>query len=348
MANLQADSILDDVLITDRNLGKGSFTQLGHSLQKYPFFKHMMQQNRHSMEGGIGIQRNIVVANQGNARRTGLGATDVLNQSDVFKQIYVPWTHYTASGLLFRQQLAMNRGSAQIVSRVKAANDDMMIGLCVLIEADFWAIHPGSGTTDQLFPASYWIPWVTSTGAFAGGDPSGFSGGAGGLTAAAAPNNQNWTVTYTDMTVSDGIEKWREAATKTQFESPVDYSGYGSGADKYGYYCGYGVIKKLENALMGQNDNLGNDVASKDGLTLFRRIPVTYVPALDAKTGSPVYGINWDEFEVGFLDGEYMVTSDWSVVKGAHTSLEKHTDVTLNTVCNNRREQFVMATTTIA
>lgn len=348
MADLQAQAILDDVRVTDRELGKGSFTQNANTLQKYVFVKHMMQQHRHLFTGGIGLQWNLMVGTSGTARATGLFATDITNQTDVMRQASVDWTHYTVSGLLSRQQLNMNKGSAQIVDRVKMANANMDIDMAKLWEQHWWANHPGSGTTNQLYGASYWIPWVTSTGAFVGGDPSGFSGGAGNLMVASAPTAQNWSATFTDLTVSDGIEKWREAATKTAFESPIDYSGYGSGADSYGYYSGYANIRKMENSLMGQNDNLGNDLASKDGLTLFRRVPVTYVPALDAKSGNPIYGINWDELSIGFLEGEYMNTTEWDWMAGAHTSLVKFKDCTLNTRCTDRRAQFVLATAAIA
>jgi SAM-dependent methyltransferase len=41
--------------------------------------------------------------------------------------------------------------------------------------------------------------------------------------------------------------------------------------------------------MSGSDDNLGNDIASQDGETHFRKIPVRWVPFLEADTTNPVY-----------------------------------------------------------
>lgn len=352
MPNLQADQVLDELILTQKNLGRGSFTDISTSLQDHVFFKRLIQQ-KSKEETGYALQWNIMKTTSGNARRTGLLATDSTNQADVMAVATAPWTHYTTSAVIDRRQISMNSAPEKIVDRVTVARADALTDLAKLMEPDGWAVHPGSGTTDQLYGIPYWVCWTDNSGTnanggFDGGNPSGHTG-AGGLAVASAPNFNNWCAKYTAMTKTDGIKKMREAAVKCGFAPPVQTPGYGTGTPSYGYYAPYSVISALETALESQNDNLGNSVSSKDGMTLFRRVPVEYVAALDSKgAAAPVYGINWDEFDIGVLAGENLRETPWEKSGTAHTAYQMFVDISLNTRCYNRRAQFVLATTTVA
>jgi len=137
-----------------------------------------------------------------------------------------------------------------------------------------------------------------------------------------------------------------ESATKTRFMPPVDVPEYNTG-NRYAYYTNYDVLSLLEEALEDQNDNLGNDIASKDGRTMFRRVPVNWVPYLDANNleggeQDPVYGINWGEFKVVFLKGFYLKEGKPMMSPKQHNVFESHVDLTYNFQCTNRRAQFVL------
>ena len=218
----------------------------------------------------------------------------------------------------------------------------------MICETNFWS-KPGS-SSDSLDPfgVPYWVTTTgySTTGGFDGGRPVGFTD-VGGLDPNTYPRWKNWTYKYVNVSKPDLIRGWREAATKTDFRPPVDgpYSNMGS---MWGYYTNYSVLSTLEEILESQNDNLGNDVASKDSLTTFRRIGVEWVPWFDNNSGTtdttdPVYGLNWSVFKPCFLTGEYMKETKVKPHPYQHRTLVQYTDLTHNFFCVDRRKNFVLS-----
>jgi hypothetical protein len=219
-----------------------------------------------------------------------------------------------------------------------------MIDLAKHMEERFWTKPAASTDSSRMYGIPYWIVYpgtVSGNGAFDGGNPSGFSAGAGNLDSTTYSAWKNWAATYAAVTSTDLIRKWRRAATFTNFKAPVPSPSYNTG-NNYGYYTNYNVIGPLEEALEAQNDNLGNDIASKDGRLLFRQVPVTWVPYLEANTANPVYGINWGVLKPAFLAGEYMREEGPNPASSQHTVFVTHVDTTLNLMCTNRRMNFVL------
>lgn len=251
----------------------------------------------------------------------------------------------TTNYAIERREIAMNRSPAQIVDLVRIRRHDAMVDLAKHMETRFWSAPTSSSNNTQMYGIPYWISWADSTGDFAGGDPSGFSAGAGGLSSSTYPQWQNWSAKYTNVTSIDLVRKWRKAATFTNFRAPVAGNEYGAaGRGKYGFYTNYDVIGPLEEVLESQNENLGNDIASKDGQLLFRQIPVTWVPELNSRSGDPVYGINWSVLKPAFLAGEYLREEGPAKASNQHTVFLTHVDLTMNLICHNRRANFVLAT----
>ena len=279
----------------------------------------------------------------GATRDTGLYEVDNVNVSDVMTTATVPWRHMTTNYAIERREIAMNRSPAQIVDLVRIRRHDAMVDLAKHMESRFWSAPTASSDNLKMYGIPYWISWVTSTGDFVGGNPTGFSSGAGGIDASTTSNWQNWSATYTNITSVDLVRKWRKAATFTNFRPPVAGAEYGGGRNNYGYYTNYNVIGPLEEVLESQNDNLGNDIASKDGKLLFRQTPVTWVPELEARGGYPIYGINWSVLKPGFLAGEYLREEGPNAAANQHTVFTTHLDLTMNLLCHNRRANFVLA-----
>lgn len=97
-------------------------------------------------------------------------------------------------------------------------------------------------------------------------------------------------------------------------------------------------VGHLEEVLEAQNDNLGNDVASKDGAVQFRRIPVEWVPWFDNNSGTvdttnPIYGINWTVFKPCFLSGEYMKETKVAPHPLHHRTITQFIDCSYNFFC---------------
>lgn len=343
MPNLQADDIVDLVKTTQKDLGELKWTEIATDLQEHVALPHLLSAEKVGFDSGYGIQWNLMTEHSGAAHDTGLYAVDNVNVADVMQQAFIPWRHVTTSYAIERRELAMNREPRRIVDLVKVRRADAMLGLAEHMEARFWQAPTGPND-DRLFGVGYWTVYNATTG-FNGQNPAGFSDVAGlDSTATAFSRWRNFTAQYTNVTQADLIKKWREAAVKTHFKplASMNQPSY-AGADKYGYYTNYAVLGTLEEELRTQNDNLGNDIAPKDGQVVFRRVPVTYVPYLDKAANDPIYGINWSVFQPVFLSGEYMREMGPNVASNQHTVLNTHIDCTLNVRCTNRRRLFVLA-----
>ena len=345
MATLQAADIADLITTTQRDLGRLRWTDLSYDLQEYVALPSILQREKVSYQSGQALQWNVMTGTSGATRDTGLYEVDNVNVADVMQTATVPWRHMTTNYAIERREIAMNRSPAQIVDLVRIRRHDAMVDLAKHMETRFWSAPTASSDNLQMYGIPYWVSWVAdATGDFVGGNPSGFSSGAGGLDSATHSQWQNFSATYTNVTSVDLVRKWRRAATFTNFRAPVAGNEYGSSSrGKYGFYTNYDVIGPLEEVLEAQNENLGNDIASKDGKLLFRQIPVTWVPELNSRGGDPVYGINWSVLKPGFLAGEYLREEGPAKASNQHTVFLTHVDLTMNLICHNRRANFVLA-----
>jgi len=342
MATLQADDIVDLITITQKDLGKMRWTDLSYDLQEYVALPSLLQKEKVAYGSGYGMQWNVMTGTSGATRDVGLYEVDSVNVSDVMTTGSVPWRHMTTNYAIERREIAMNTGAAQIVDLVKIRRHDAMVDLAKHVESRFWAKPDTSADNLRIFGVPYWIVYNNSDG-FTGGNPSGFSGGAGGLDSSTYTNWKNWSATYTSVTSADLVTKWRKAATFTNFKAPHAAPSYGQAA-RYGYYTNYNVVAGLESLLGGQNDDLGYDIASMDGRVVFRGTPVTWVPHLENFSGDPIYGINWGQFKPAFLSGEYLREEGPVKASNQHTVFQTHLDLTMNIMCTDRRSNFVLAT----
>ena len=243
----------------------------------------------------------------------------------------------------------MTRSPARLVNLLQTSRVDAMTDLAELMEGNFWSKPTSSSDNLAPYGVPYWINTTSysTTGGFNGGRPTGFTD-VGGLDPNTYSRWKNWNAQYVAVSKSDLIRKWREAATKTEFKPPVD-GPFSNMKSNWGYYTDYTVLGTLEEILESQNDNLGNDVASKDGNTIFRRIPVEWVPYFHNNSGTgdttnPIYGINWAVFKPCFLQGEYMKETKVQPHPYQHRTLVSYTDCTMNFSCvDRRRGGFVLS-----
>lgn len=334
---LQADQIADLVTTTQRDLGRLKWTDIYTPLQEYVALPSLLQKEKVSFSSGYGIQFNVMVGNSGAAKNTGLYAEDSTNVSDVMKVANLPWRHQVTSYAFEKREISMNGDPARIVELIKTRRVDAMLSLAELMENNFWGKPVDSADEETPYGVDYWIVPHATEG-FNGGAASGFTEVAG-LNPDTYTNWRNWTAQYAAVTKTDLIRKWRKAATKTRFMSPVAQPQYNTG-DRFGFYVNYDTLAALEEILEDQNDSLGNDIASKDGQVLFRGNKVRWVPKLDADATDPVIGINWGVFKPVFLKGEYMRESAPKEAANSHNTMEVFVDNTMNFECRDRRRTF--------
>jgi len=341
---LTAEQIADLVKAVDPDKGRDRWTNIATTLQQYIAMKRLTKDGRVQRYTGRGVQENVMVDDLGTARNVGLYATDVVAVKDIMATLSIPFRHTTGNWSIDRRELSMDQGSPQkIYDLLLSRKVGARISLAKRMEIDFWAAPLNDDTTP--FGVQYWIvkdPTTTPDGAFNGGNPSGFSGGAGSIDSATFTAWKNWTGGYANVTKDDLVRKMRKAYTFIEFEPPVESPDYYSGMD-YEIFCNYNVRGKLEEVGENQNENLGRDIASMDGVTTFRAAPLVWVPQLETDTTDPVFFINWKNFAIVVLEDEFLVETSLPPQHPQHTVLRNHLDLSWNTRAHNRRNLAVIS-----
>ena len=147
------------------------------------------------------------------------------------------------------------------------------------------------------------------------------------------------------MSKGDGIAKLRDVADDCNFESPVDIADFRKGrGDTFRLYGGKPTIRAFENVGEQQNENLGRDIASMDGVITFRRNPLVRVPKLDAMTTSaPIIGINWDWARLAFLKGDYLHRHKPRGLDAQPNTIVVDLDLTWQLYFEDLRSHFMLA-----
>ncbi len=331
---LLATGLGDLVNSTLRDLGKGRFTDISSPLQRHTAMRNLLRKNRVEIKSGYGLQWDVKVTLSGAAQNVGLAPTDNVNITDSLVQAQADWRNTTTNYAIIGQEEAFNEEPSRIVNLIKTRRIDCLESLAELMEGNFWG--PPVALTDTLTPwgVNTWIV-KNATAGFNGGVPSGYT--TIGLNPTTYPAWKNYSFPYTSVSRDDFIRAARKGATFTDFQPAVDGIPTFDTGDVYGWYTNYGVLGPLEEALESQNDNLGPDIASMDGKTLFRRLPVTWIPKLEADTTNPFYGVDWGWFKTFILKGWWLKETFVPIMPGQHTVSGVFMDCTYQWVARNRR-----------
>ena len=347
MATLTIEQIDDLVLLTQKELGKMKWTDLTTDLQEYFAMPRILKKHKVKFDGGKLIQFNVMHDYNDTAKNVGLYQEDTVNVGDAFIQGSMPWRHCTTNYAYDRREVKINGSNKyKIIDMVKEKRAQALIALAALMEDNFWG--KPADAHDKLKPhgLQYWITYNATEG-FKGGNPSGFTDGCAGIDSTAYPRWKNWTAQYAAIDDNDFLQKLRKATRFSNFKPPVEMPNYQK-ADRYSYLTNWEVLNSLEKLLKVSNDNLGFDFGKYDGKASFLRRPIEWAPYLESDNGwdgpeDPLYGINWGAFEPFFLKGEYMVESKPQRAANQHTVSVVHVDCTLNYICRDRRQNFLLA-----
>jgi len=347
---LQAGDMVDLIRTTLRELGRGRLTDLMSTLQGFPAAKRLINKNKVTFQdGGYEAQFDAIVGNNGSARGVPLGWTAQPNIVDGIIQGQVPFRHSEFNWSVIRQEKSMNFGSARIVDLIMARRKHAMASWIEYLEYRFWRLPAVSNTVD-FFGLPYWIVKSATAAAetaaanygFNGTVPSGYSTVAG-ISSTTYPTWRNGSDAYTQVTKDDLIRKLRYMMFATKFESPVDGLNTFNKGDEYSLYMNYTTGSRLRELAEGQNEDLGMDLAGFESGVMVNGRPIEIVPALRDDTTNSVYGVNWGEFGVMGLRDEWM--HETRIEKNPHQPAvyTVYNESSLNTICRNRRRNFVIS-----
>lgn len=340
---LQFNEIDDAVLLTQNLLVKrGAFIDMQTDLTDHVAVREIWKSKQRKFDGGLYWTFNAQVDHNHSARAVGLFEDDSSSFGDTMIQGKVDARHVNAHYLYDQREPDFQRGGTAIVDLVKTRYVAMMVSFYEYLEAVLWSKPEDSSDTKTPFGVAYWVV-KNATEGFNGGNPAGFTDGAGAINADTYPRWSNYTAQYTNISKEDLIRKMRRAHRVTAFRSPVSHAVPNLAEMGNGIYTNDTVIGLLEEILESQNMNLGNDIASKDGRTLFKGTPLTYTPKLDADTTCPIYMLDWSNLCVGVMPGWENNLSKPYMVPGKHTVRRVDLDCTMNMVCTDRRRQAVIS-----
>ena len=341
---LTEEDLPDLIIGTLKNFGDRKPTQIAAQYQQYTF-SEVLKKDKMKIGHGTAINEKVVVSTGGAARRTGLGQKDNVNIGAVLQEINVPFRRYDTHAAHEIREMLENRDESQLADIIKVRDDMAMLDLWELLEEDYWSTPADSNDKEKMWGVPFWIQKAKTGYAtdepfgFLGGNPGGFSGGAGGLDVATYPNWRNGCFKYTDISHSDFSEAMCDTFRHINFKSPVSEKGYMSSTGRrYRIFTNARVLRRLETLMKGSNDNLGADFAKYMNQVVFKGLMIQWVPLLDSDTDDPVYMVDTDVMYPVVLRGDDFRRSKPRPAADQHNVMVQFIDLSVNTVCRNRRQ----------
>ena len=347
---------------------QGAFTNLLSDLNEYTILNRVMPSHKKVFDGGLDwtFMAAIAANNSGNgtAKFTGLFENDDINRSDVLVQGKVSPRFLTASYIYDKREPVLNSGEAT-KSKMLALVNFVKLQMETMYQSAYDKLETalaGSPTyaDDKKTPhgiAFYLQKQSNSdaashtTGGFDGKDPQ-LATSATVATKVASPRCNissstyarwaNWAAQYAAVSKEDLVKKMRIAAHKINFRSPLALTDPKLSTGR-SILTNLNVLQEIETILEAQNMNLGNDLASKDGKTLFKGCPVEYVPIFDNDAQDPIYMIDWKTLCFGTVAGWDKKVSAPKEDNAQHNTMKGFLDMAVEMVCTNLRNQAVIA-----
>lgn len=345
MATVTDRELLDMATTTLNELRREKVTQFAQRLTHYEVMGRIFKRDKTVIGSGQGVQQRVMVDHSGAAKQVGMTDLDNLNITDVMQFVDVPWRHTTTNFSWNRIEMLENRSPARIVDLLRTRRIDGMLSLAEQMETQFWSAPSASTNELDVFGVPYWVvkPGANEEG-FDGGNPSGFSGGAGGLDSDVFTRWVNYVADYATINKTDLLVKWRKAFRLTDFRSPLGSLDFRNGrGQRFRNYCNLDTITELETIGENQNENLGRDIASMDGMITFRQTAIVWVAELDSDSTNPIYGLDFDWFFPVVLSGNAMHESDPTAATNMHNWMVVYVDLSWNVMCTDRRRQYCLA-----
>ena len=324
------------------NFGEPNYTDLMVDQVDFPAAKRLVKANSMTIKTGKSCDWRLKMNHGDGAQNIAITDHDQINIVDGFVEASVNWRKSVTSYAFYEEEMSMNKSPKRIVDLIKSREDSAMVSWIEKLEQNFWGF-PSASDVRTPFGVPYWVTKNATIG-FTGGIPSGYSSVAG-LSPTAYPRWNNYAGGYTAVTMDDLVRKARTMGVATGFKPAVETPSLGTGTKLF-YGANLTVIQRFEDLVDTRNDNLGMDLAKNDGGTVFRKVPVTYVPFLDADTTDPFYQLDFGWFHVAVLSGWWQKRTVLSPYPGQRNIVAVFLDSIYQFIAHNRRVHGVLSTGT--
>jgi len=353
---ISASELKDLIATTLNDLPKQEF-EVGWTNQDYEACR-IYQQDRMVIDGGVQIERKVMLSNTGNARYRKYHDTDDPQVGDNMKTITVPWTrlgtYYSWDDLEILHQMNSTKGFIQLMRERRI---DGLWSLADLIEDRFWKTP--TNADDKLYP--YGIPyyiniadkdttddgWVGKTIRFQDGTTSNTCAG---LSASTEEKWRNYAAMYTAIN-RDFMKKCRLMFLNTRFKAPIFVNDPGNKRNAMKrWYCDFDTVAELMDYVDAKDDShttkdaFGRMLVDDGEKLLLNRTPVVPIPQLEGVTDpetsdaySPLYLVDFSYLIPVIHDGYWMNEGEPMTDRGQHTSFTTFLDGAHQNLCTNRR-----------
>lgn len=335
--------IADMLTTTLYKLGRGRFEQIAQELQEYFVMKQLLTKRGgvKIQSSGLGVKQTLMNNDGGYSQWVGLYDEDTIVVGDYLDQMKVEWCRLTDNMAYERREMLENRGQERINNVIKPRRVAMMLRIAKTLEKAFFDT-PDPDNDLVMWGLKYWLVKNAAQG-FNGGYPTGFTR-IGNVNLTKSPTFKNWTDSYADVTKGDLIKKMRKGHRKTHWVSPVSAEEFRTETgQKRQILVNEETLSDMEDVGEAQNENLGRDLASMDDQIVFRKHPIRPVSYLEKDATNPVYMIDLSTFHPIVLKGDYLRESDAKVAPKQHNVFVVHVDLSVNTICTNRRANAVFS-----
>jgi len=340
---LQFEDLKDMVELTHESVGP--MNQITNMAQEYTnlAISRILATERVSTQSGNSLRRFVNTGENDNAEHVGPHHTDNINIVDTANHVDSPWSKLTSNTSWDVDEFAMNRDPERMVDEYILKYSNMMEGVLKKMEIAFWSKPATSATKNTPHGIPQWVvKSATADVGFNGGDPAGFTSGAGGLDIATYPKWQNSTGTITSYTDAGMLDQMRSMHIDIGFQK-IPMTRWYTPSDKYRIYTTKPIYMAMGKLIRSQNENLGRDLNAMGDEFVFNGAPITHVPYLTKNdSDNPIYFINFGYFEVVWLKGRYMVVSKPGKHPTKHDTVVQFVDNVYAFICRDRKRQGVL------
>ena len=341
MPTITVDSLTDLLLDTLPDLDKGKVTNLTSDLQSYTALPQLLAKDRIKFKTGKSISVNIMTGGNGQFRFVGFGELDQYNDVSVLASGSIPWRRATSNYAYDLLEDDLNSDNErQILDHIVTKHDACYVDIANGLETAFWGKPATSADVKTAWGIDMYIVRNASQG-FNGGNPAGFTTGTA-FDSTVQTRYANWTDQYVAVSKADLLTRMRLATRKTNFKSPVASSQFRNTPVDRAIYTNIDVIQAMDAVLDTLNDNHGSDLAKFHDQSHFLKLPIVWVPQLDADTQDPVYGVDWATLVPFFKQGWHLKQSKPHAVANQHNVVAVDVDMAFNIGCEDRRRQWII------
>ena len=351
MAAVNADQLDDLVALTFNTvLGRRTWTDISLANQHYTISPRFFRGKKLPTDSGPRMEWKLQVRNQANTRLTALFDRDRLGIQNLMITGKADWAMVTTNySYDVGEPDFQSDDQAKIVDSLLTREHSMYNEWFEFLESKLWSSPATSTGLHDILGIPHWIVKHATVG-FNGGNPSGWSSGAGEVSSTTYDKWRNRTGAYVGVTRDDLITKALNSMDFCNFRPPHAYPQTNGMMDPvYALYTTHVIVEQLLRYLDSKNDNIRDaaGVAASGTAPMLRGTPVEWVPELSnagqpaVDTSNPFYGVDWNSMKLRFLRGKEMNRQGPLPVAGQRNVRAVHVESSLQLVCTNRRTNFV-------